>query len=179
MIKHKKLLVFLLFFPVFVQLALYGMDSNEELPIKIKFQNDSDHMVVVHVLSDTMIESSQYLGPGKRLEINVAFGNRIRMEYKPSPHQTVLSQMGSLNELNRTVLIMNDGKTLFIEEKFSGQRVKGKGIKRIPGPTISDPELERQKKRPADPGKSLNKKKKSNRKEDPNQPGKKKEKKKE
>jgi hypothetical protein len=102
--------------------------------------------------------------------------------------------LGSLNETNRTVFIRNDGKTVFVEEKFSGQRVKGKGEKRIQPRTISEPELEREKGNPdadrrsgdltgskssqGDPvtgGKSL-KKKKPTRKEDPTRPEKKKEK---
>lgn len=174
MITHKRSLVFLLFLPLFVQLGLNGVETSEELPIKVKFQNDSHHLVVVHVLSDTMIESSFYLEPEKRLEIDVAFGNRIRLDYEPAPQQTVLSQMGSLNELYRTVLLRNDGKHLFIQEKFSGQRVKKEGIKRIPRPTISDPELERQKLLPVDPKKSQNKKKKTNPRKDSNQKGKKK-----
>lgn len=161
MIRNKRGLVFLLFFAVFLQWGLYGVDTKEEPPINIKFQNDSDHMVVVHVLSDTMIASSQYLEPGKKLEIDVAFGNNIRLEYKPYPQRTTLSQLGSLNELYRTILIRNDGGNVFIEEKFSGQRVKGKGIKRIPKATISDPGLERKKTRPEDPGKGQDKKKKT------------------
>ena len=118
MTKFKKLSLFLCL-AVFLQLSVLGVDTKEEVPIKIKFQNESDHSIAVHVLADTMITSSQYLEPHMELEIDVAFGSRVRLDYKPKPRQTLLSQMGSLNELYRTVLIRNDGKTVFIQEKFS------------------------------------------------------------
>lgn len=170
MIKYKKLLVFLLVIPLLLQLGLAAEKNSEEPPVKIKFQNTSDHLVVAHVLSDTMIESSHYIEPGTEMEIDVAFGNRIRLDYKPKPHQSLLSQLGSLNELFRTILIRNDGKHVFIEEKFSGQRVTGEGQKRAPKGTISDPELERQKKLQRDAGKTKNKKKDTTRKSDPDKP---------
>jgi hypothetical protein len=194
MIKYKWRTVFvLLFLLVFVQPGLRGEETDDD-PIKIKLQNDSDHAVLVHVLAFDMIEDTHSLEPGKVIEIDAAFGNRIRLEYAPSPHETLLSNLGSLNETNRSVFIRNDGKTVFIEEKFSGQRVKGKGDKRIQPRTISDPELEREKKKggidrdpasttsvqgdqqdPVTDKKSM-KRKKSTRKEDPSQPEKKKKK---
>lgn len=199
MIKRKgPLACFLLFFIILVQPGLYGSDADEELPIKITFQNSSDHPVLVHVISYDMIEASYNLEPKRDMEIEVAFGSKIQLEYPPSPHRTVLSQMGSLNELYRTVYLRNDGEHLFIEEKFSGQRGKGKGEKRIPRQFISEPELERMKTRKSAPDQPehekmnrelLNKKKnaksrlekkmKPTRKEDPDQPENKKEKKEE
>jgi hypothetical protein len=161
MLKNKRGLFFFLFFTVLLQWCLYGVETKEEPPVNVKFQNDSDHMVVIHVLSDTLIVSSQYLEPLKNLEIDVAFGNNIRLEYKPFPQRTTLSQLGSLNELYRTILIRNDGEHVFIEEKFSGQRVKGKGIKRIPKATVSDPELERNQSLPAEANKARDKKNKT------------------
>lgn len=199
MIKHKgPLACFLLFFIILVQPGLYGSDVDEDIPIKITFQNSSDHPVLVHVISYDMIEASYNLEPKRDMEIEVAFGSKIKLEYPPSPHRTVLSQMGSLNELYRTVYLRNDGEHLFIEEKFSGQRVKGKGEKRIPRQFISEPELERMKSRKSEADQPehektnkdvLNKKKnaksllekkmKPTRKEDPDQPENKKEKKEE
>lgn len=189
---------FLLFFIILVQPGLYGSEAEEELPIKITFQNSSDHLVLVHVISYGMIEASYNLDPKRDMEIEVAFGNKIELEYPPAPHRTVLSEMGSLNELYRRVYLRNDGEHLFIEEKFSGQRVKGKGEKRIPRPFISEPELERSKSRISGPDQPehekmnrevfdkkknaeslLEKKIKPTRKEDPDQPENKEEKKKE
>jgi hypothetical protein len=199
MIKRNGLLAcFLLFFIILVQPGLYGSEADEELPIKITFQNSSDHPVLVHVISYDMIEASYNLEPKRDMEIEVAFGNKIELEYPPAPHRTVLSEMGSLNELYRTVYLRNDGEHLFIEEKFSGQRIKGKGEKRIPRPFISEPELEprtTQKSAPDQPEHEkmerdrellkkkknaeslLEKKMKPTRKEDPDQPENKKEKK--
>lgn len=174
MTKFKKFLLLLLCFTVFLQLGIYGEDTKEETPIKVKFQNDSDHSIAVHVLNNTMITSSQYLEPHMELEIKVAFGSRVRLDYKPKPRQTLLSQMGSLNELFRTVVIRNDGETVFIREKFSGQRVKVTGEKRIPKATISNPESERRKGRTGDPGKTQDKKKEGKEKEEKKQPEKKK-----
>jgi hypothetical protein len=199
MIKGKgPLACFLLFFIILVQPGLYGSDVDEEIPIKITFQNSSDHPVLVHVISYGMIEASYNLEPKRDMEIEVAFGSKIQLEYPPAPHRTVLSQMGSLNELYRNVYLRNDGEHLFIEEKFSGQRVKGKGEKRIPRPFISDPELERRKSRISAPDQPehekinmegfdkkknakslLEKKMKPTRKEDPDQPENKEEKKEE
>lgn len=182
---------FLLFLVALVQPGLYAEETNEDSPIKVTLQNNSDQSVLVHVLAYDMIEATHSLEPGKVLELETLVGNRLRLEYAPSPHESLLSPLGSLNETNRTVSIRNDGKYIFIEEKISGQRVKGKGENRIQPRTISDPQLELENKKAGSDGgrsttaglktgvqnvatskKSL-KIKKAPRKEDPAQPEKK------
>jgi len=110
------------------------------LPIQVTLKNDSSHAVMVHVLSTDVIISSYPLGAKSVLEIAVEYGHSVRLEYPTCPNRTDLKQMGALNELSRTVLIRDDRETVFIEEKFSGQRVKGKGKLRIPDVLISEPQ---------------------------------------
>jgi len=182
--------VFLVFFLIFTALfpaAGQETAAGEEVPIKVTFENSSNFQVQVQILSYDSIASSYTLEPHQNMEIDVQYGNAILLEYPTPPHRTELSQMGSLNELYRQVFLRNDGENLFIEEKFSGQRVKGKGAKRPPRATISEPGLEYFKTRGEDalqPGnikkqkdmdsiqqqKNKDKKNKKTRKEDPSQP---------
>jgi len=148
-------------------------------PIHVTFKNDSGYSIQVHILSYDMITSTYTVEPKKELGIDVEYGQGVRLEYPTCPNRTDLRQMGALNELNRTVLIRDDRDTVFIEEKFSGQRVKGNGNLRIPEVLISEPQMECQqmKTQKADidrPGNTGNKKAgekvKPTRKEDPGQP---------
>ena len=129
---------------LFWVLCLFGVltlpAGADERPVVVKFENTSDHIVRVHILSNDAVIITHILGPQNAMETEVEPGNRIRLEYDPPPHRTTLSEMGSRNELNRTVLLTNDGANLFIQERFSGQREKGKGTPRIKFPTASDPD---------------------------------------
>ncbi|NIM17810.1 MAG: hypothetical protein GTO45_38015 [Candidatus Aminicenantes bacterium] len=111
------------------------------VPIQVTFKNNSSHSIMVHVLSADIIISSYPLEAKNVLEIAVEYGHTVRLEYPTCPNRTDLKQMGALNELSRTVLIRDDRDTVFIEEKFSGQRVKGKGKLRIPDVLISEPQM--------------------------------------
>jgi hypothetical protein len=121
-----------------------SVNPGEEIPVPIQvtFKNNSSHAVMVHVLSADIIISSYPLEAKNVLEIPVEYGHTVRLEYPTCPNRTDLKQMGALNELSRTVLIRDDQETVFIEEKFSGQRVKGKGKLRIPDVLISEPQME-------------------------------------
>jgi hypothetical protein len=196
MIQLKRVfLVFFLFFTALFPAASQDVKAEEEIPIKVTFENSSRFQVKVNILSYDIIESSHTLEPHQNMEIDVQYGNAVLLEYPTPPHRTELSQMGSLNELYRRVYLRNDGDNLFIEEKFSGQRVKGKGTKRTPRATISDPNMQYFKPSTEDtlqPGKNkkqkdidsfqqqkiIEKKDKKTRKEDPTQPENKTEKKK-
>ncbi len=112
----------------------------EDRPVVVKFDNTSDHVVHVHILSYDAVVTTHTLGPKNAMELEVEVGDRIRLEYAPPPHKTTLSEMGSRNELYRTVFLRNDGVHLFIRERFSGQREKGKGKARMKFPTASDPD---------------------------------------
>jgi hypothetical protein len=143
MIQLKRVfLVFFLFFTAVFPAASQDVKAEEEIPIKVTFENSSSFQVLVHVLSYDTIASSFTLEPRQNMEIDVEYGNAVLLEYPTPPHRTELSQVGSLNELYRKVFLRNDGDNLFIEEKFSGQRVKGKGTKRTPRATISEPGTE-------------------------------------
>jgi hypothetical protein len=111
------------------------------VPIQVTFKNNSSHSIMVHVLSADIIISSYPLEAKNVLEIAVEYGHTVRLEYPTCPNRTDLKQMGALNELSRTVLIRDDRETVFIEEKFSGQQVKGKGTLRIPDVLISEPQM--------------------------------------
>lgn len=171
-------LVFFLFFTVVFPAASQEVKTGEELPIKVTFENSSRFQVQVHILSFDIIASSYTLEPQQNMDIDVEYGNAVLLEYPTPPHQTKLSPMGSLNELYRRVYLRNDGDNLFIEEKFSGQRVKGKGTKQAPRETISDPGMEYSRTQGQDalqPGnqkkqKNKDQKNKKTRKEDPSQP---------
>ena len=112
----------------------------EDRPVVVKFDNNSDHVVHVHILTNGAVVTTHTVGPKNAMELDVVQGDRIRLEYAPPPHQTTLSEMGSRNELYRTVSLRNDGVHLFIQEKFSGQREKGIGKARMRFPTASDPQ---------------------------------------
>ncbi|MGD2088285.1 MAG: hypothetical protein PVH61_19055 [Candidatus Aminicenantes bacterium] len=188
MIQLKRVfLVFFLFFTVVFPAASQDVRAEEEIPIKVTFENSSRFQVLVHILSYGAIASSYPLEPHQNMEIDVEYGNAVLLEYPTPPHRTELSPMGSLNELYRRVYLRNDGDNLFIEEKFSGQRVKGKGPNRTPKATISDPNMQHFRPRTEDPLQPENKKKQKNidlfqqqkmndkkdkktRKEDPTQP---------
>jgi len=143
MIQLKRVfLVFFLFFTAVFPAASQDVKTEEEIPIKVTFENSSSFQVLVHILSYDTIASSFTLEPRQNMEIDVEYGNAVLLEYPTPPHRTELSQVGSLNELYRRVFLRNDGDNLFIEEKFSGQRVKGKGTKRTPRATISEPGTE-------------------------------------
>lgn len=181
-------LVFFLFFTAVFSAASQEAEAGEEVPIKVTFENSSRFQVKVNILSYDIIASSYTLEPHQNMEIDVQYGNAVLLEYPTPPHRTELSQMGSLNELYRRVYLRNDGDNLFIEEKFSGQRVKGKGTKRTPRATISEPGMEyfrppgqdtlqpENKKKQKDidsfqqQQKNKDKKDKKTRKEDPTQP---------
>jgi hypothetical protein len=197
MMQLKRLfLVFFLFFTAVFPAASQEAEAGEEIPIKVTFENSSRFQVQVHILSYDTIASSYTLEPQQNMEIDVEYGNAVLLEYPTPPHRTELSQMGSLNELYRKVNLRNDGDNLFIGEKFSGQRVKGKGTKRTPRATISEPGMEyhktqgpgmvqpENKKKQKDidsfpqQQKNKDKKNKKTRKEDPTQPENKTEKKK-
>lgn len=188
-------LVFFLFFTALFPAVSQETVAGEEVPIKVTFENSSRFQVQVHILSYDTISSSYTVEPRQNMEIDVQYGNAVLLEYPTPPHRTELSQMGSLNELYRKVFLRNDGDNLFIEEKFSGQRAKGKGTKRAPRATISEPGMEYFKTPGQDtlqPGntkkqkdidilqqqKNKDKKDKKTRKEDPTQPENKTEKKK-
>jgi hypothetical protein len=119
-----------------------SVNPGEEIPmpIQVTFKNNSSHAVMVHVLSSDIIISSHPLEAKNVLEIAVEYGHGVRLEYPTCPNRTDLKQMGALNERSRTILIRDDRETVFIEEKFSGQRVKGKGQLRIPDVLISEPQ---------------------------------------
>jgi hypothetical protein len=176
--KTRKLFSLLSFFCFLLFLTAAGQTgqptgTEEDAPIKVTFENSSRFPVQVHILSYDMINGSQTVEPGSRLELDVAFGHSVRLEYQPPPHQTTLSQMGSLNERFRTVYLTNDGEHLFIREKFSGQRIKGKGRKRTKQSFISTPENQPQgptNSIKAQPGTSDPDIKKTTRKEDPTRP---------
>ena len=121
-----------------------SVNPGEEIPVPIQvtFKNNSSHSIMVHVLSTDIIISSYPLEAKNVLEIAVEYGHSVRLEYPTCPNRTDLKQMGALNELSRTVLIRDDQETVFIEEKFSGQRVKGKGKLSIPDVLISEPQNE-------------------------------------
>lgn len=143
MIKLKRVfLVFFLFFTAVFPAASQDVKAEEEIPIKVTFENSSHFQVLVHILSYDTISSSYTLEPNQHMDIDVEYGNAVLLEYPTPPHRTELSQMGSLNELYRKVYLRNDGDNLFIQEKFSGQRVKGNGPKRSPRATISDPNMQ-------------------------------------
>ena len=181
-------LVFFLLFTALIPAVSQETAAGEEIPIKVTFENSSNFQVLVHILSYDSIASSYTLEPHQNMEIDVQYGNAVLLEYPTPPHRTELSQMGSLNELYRQVFLRNDGENLFIEEKFSGQREKGKGTKRPPRATISEPGMEYFKTQGQDtlpPGnikkqkdidksqqkqKNKDKKDKKTRKEDPTQP---------
>ena len=188
MIQLKRVfLVFFLFFTAVFPAASQDVKADEEIPIKVTFENSSRFQVKVHILSYDSIASSYTLEPHQNMDIDVEYGNAVLLEYPTPPHRTELSQMGSLNELYRRVYLRNDGDNLFIQEKFSGQRVKGKGTKRTPRATISEPGVQYFKTQGEDtlqPGnkkkqkdidsfkqqKNKDKKDKKTRKEDPTQP---------
>jgi hypothetical protein len=193
-----KRVVWILFLFSIVLVPVYGQEqeAGREVPVKVTFENSSRFEVQIHIIAYDMVVSSHMLNPNQNLDIDVEFGHAIRLEYPTSPHQTQLSQMGSVNELYRTVYLRNDGDNLFIEEKFSGQRIQGKGSKRSPAATISEPNLAlpinrepdtiqpENKKNKIDIGSikqqrqnARDKKNKKTRKEDPTQPENKKEKK--
>jgi len=187
MIQLKRVfLIFFLFFTAVFPAASQEVKAGEELPIKVTFENSSRFQVQVHILSYDIIASSYTLEPQQNMEIDVEYGNAVLLEYPTNPHQTKLSPMGSLNELYRRIYLRNDGDNLFIEEKFSGQRVKGKGTKQVPRATISDPDMEYSRTQGQDALQPENQKKQKNkdqkgkktRKEDPSQPENKTEKKK-
>lgn len=143
--KYRKLFSLLSFFCFLLFLTAAGQtglptETEEDAPIKVTFENSSRFPVQVNILSYDMISDNRTVEPGSRLELAVPFGHSVRLEYQPPPHQTTLSQMGSLNERFRTVYLTNDGEHLFIREKFSGQRIKGKGTRRIKQSFISIPE---------------------------------------
>ncbi|MCP5108337.1 MAG: hypothetical protein GY950_33430, partial [bacterium] len=145
-IKYRQLFLLLwvscfLFF-VIQAAPTFGLQEEpaEEHPVKVTFENNSGHTVLVHILSYDMIAATHTLTAGQGLDIEVEFGNGIRLEYPTPPHKTTLSQMGSRNELFRTVSLRNDGDNIFIQEKFSGQREKGKGEKRRKFPYASVPQ---------------------------------------
>lgn len=193
MIQFKRVfLVVFLFFTIAFPAASQDAEAGKEIPIKVTLENTSRFQVQVHILSYGTIASSYPLEPHQTMEIDVEYGNALLLEYPTPPHRTELSPLGSLNELNRRVYLRNDGDNLFIEEKFSGQREKGKGVKRIPRPTISEPGMSQYRTQGADTLQPGNKKKqkdidlfqqqqkdkkKKTRKEDPTQPENKKEKK--
>ena len=188
MIQLKRVfLVFFLFFTALFPAAGQDVKAEEEIPIKVTFENTSRFQVQVHILSYDTISSTYTLEPNQTMDIDVEYGNAVLLEYPTPPHRTELSQMGSLNELYRKVYLRNDGGNLFIQEKFSGQRVKGNGPKRSLRATISDPNTQYFKPREKDnlpPGtikkqkdidifekqKVNEKKDKKTRKEDPTQP---------
>lgn len=120
-----------------------SVNPGEEIPVPIQvtFENNSSHSIMVHVLSTDIIISSYPLEAKNVLKIAVEYGHTVRLEYPTCPNRTDLKQMGALNELSRTVLIKDDRETVFIEEKFSGQRVKGKGKLSIPDVLISEPQM--------------------------------------
>lgn len=111
----------------------------EEKPVTVMFENTSDHTVQAHILSYDIVTTTHTLVPGSTLELQVEFGNAVRLEYATPPFKTTLSNMGSRDELNRTVLLRNDGENLFIQERFSGQRYQGKGQARNRHAAVSDP----------------------------------------
>ncbi len=113
----------------------------QQQPVEVSFTNTSDHQVHVHLLSFDTIQETHVLEAGGDLKLDVEAGNRIRLEYATCPNRTELSPMGSVNELKRMIEIRNDGETVFIQERFEGQRVKSKGTPRIKHNVISEPEL--------------------------------------
>jgi hypothetical protein len=189
MMQLKRLfLVFFLFFTAVFPAASQEAEAGEEIPIKTTIENSSRFQVQVHILSYGAIAVSYTLEPRQNMEIDVEYGHAVLLEYPTPPHRTELSPMGSLNELYRRVYLRNDGDNLFVEEKFSGQRIKGKGKRRAPRATISEPDLASP--RNLEPGnvqpgnkkkqkdidnfrlkqKNKDKKNKKTRKEDPTQP---------
>ena len=157
-IKYKKLstvlwtvgILFLLILPVKAvdpQLKIEPTAVEEEKPVTVLFENTSGHTVHAHILSYDIVTATHTLVPGSTLELQVEFGNVIRLEYATPPFMTTLSNLGSRDELNRKILLRNDGENLFIQEQFSGQRYKGKGQARTKHATVSDPQdiLDQQK----------------------------------
>lgn len=142
--KHFLVLFFLLLLP-FSAMTVMGQDAQpvNDSPVKVTFINNSSHQITINVLSFGNIADTQALAPGANLVLNIDQGNRVRLDYEPCPKQSLLSPLGSLNELNRTVTIRNDGKNVFIQERFSGQLNKGKGQKRSKKQTISEPMADR------------------------------------
>jgi hypothetical protein len=150
-IKYKKLstvlwtacILFLLVLPAKAadpQVKIEPAAAEEEKPVAVIFENTSDHTVLAHILSYDIVTATHTLVPGSKVELQVEFGSAVRLEYATPPFKTTLSNMGSRDELNRTVLLKNDGENLFIQEQFSGQRYRGKGKPRNRHATVSDPQ---------------------------------------
>ena len=114
-----------------------------EEPVLVTFKNSSSHAVRINIISTEIVTGSHDLGPKQELELKVQFGYTVQLEYNPCPKKTTLSPMGSVNELNRTVSLRDDGGNIFIQEKFSGARKqtqKRGGTRSVPGSVISTPE---------------------------------------
>jgi hypothetical protein len=119
------------------------VDSVEmELPVRVSINNGSSHPVEVQILSFDTISETHPMAPGSHLELEVKYGHVVRLEYAPCPRRTTFSQIGSLNELNRTIHLRDDGDYIFVQEKFSGSRKQGRGNLRSPREIISEPEAE-------------------------------------
>lgn len=123
-----------------VQKQIEPTAVQEEKPVTVIFENTSGHTVQAHIISYEIVTATHTLAPGSTLELQVEFGNAVRLEYATPPFKTTLSNMGSRDELNRTVLLRNDGENLFIQERFSGQRYQGKGQARNRHAAVSDPQ---------------------------------------
>ena len=111
--------------------------------VTLNLVNDSIQSVNIQIMSQNSVSSSYPLQANRRLKLKVNIGDRVKIVYKTSPYETLLSGMGSLNELNRTIYLKNDSNTIFVQEKYFGERIKGKGTKRIKRAFISNPEEHR------------------------------------
>lgn len=153
---HYLVFFILLVLPLTVILTGQDIPADENTLIKVTFINNSDQDVMINTMTFDNVVSSQPLVSRSQLVLDIPQGQRIRLDYAPCPKQTLLSPLGSVNELNRTITIQNDGENLFIQERFSGQLHKGKGEKRQKQQTISEPEAERSP-QCADPNQPQNK----------------------
>lgn len=119
------------------------LTGGEEVPATVTFMNRSSRVVIVHLTAFDAIQATHPVNAGQELTIQVPFGNIIRVEYAVAPFQTTLSPIGSVNELERSVTITDQGENLFLNETFSGQRHPGKGENRRKWETVSDPDQDR------------------------------------
>lgn len=112
----------------------------KSIPIKIEISNQSSHDVTVYIRAQKRIVTSHKLLAGDGVELMAAFGQRVLLEYPTSPYKTLLGELGTLNETERQILLRDDNQHVFIQEKIAGQRVQGKGKRKIKAPVISVPE---------------------------------------
>ena len=88
-------------------------------PVKYHFSNRSDSPVYIHVYMEKVLVHAHFLAKGKSFDYTAEHGQRIRLEYPPLPHKTVLQPTDSLREKSRLVVIKNDGRHLKIKETFT------------------------------------------------------------